>query len=395
MKILFVAPGDSLHTSRWISRIANREIECIFYDMTGIEKMHPMGEVKVLRLEDSVAKKHEAWKNIGALGHILANVKSSNEHYRFLQKVVDQEKPDLIHLHWLFHSVSLAASRISGVPLISTPWGSDLLTPEYKIKANFFDLLKHRYVVRKVVKNSNAFCCDAPHMKESLVEFGASESKIDIIYFGTDTATFSPEQKSDSLWNSLGLRSNTIKVVSNRVLADMYDIETFIRAAKSVLKLNSEIDFIIVGGGPSTEKLKSYARELGIRQNLTFTGRLDDETFASATNSADIYVSTSPTDGGIAASVAEAMSAGVPVLITNFGDNPKWLRGESAGYLFEPGDDISLAQLILRLAADKELRESMGQVGRAVILSENNAQIETTKVINLYKRIIGDFSNYN
>jgi glycosyltransferase involved in cell wall biosynthesis len=175
----------------------------------------------------------------------------------------------------------------------------------------------------------------------------------------------------------------------------MYDIETFIRAAKSVLKLNSEIDFIIVGGGPSTEKLKSYARELGIRQNLTFTGRLDDETFASATNSADIYVSTSPTDGGIAASVAEAMSAGVPVLITNFGDNPKWLRGESAGYLFEPGDDISLAQLILRLAADKELRESMGQVGRAVILSENNAQIETTKVINLYKRIIGDFSNYN
>jgi len=393
MKILFVAPGDSLHTSRWISRIANREIECLFYDMTEIEKMHPMGDVKVFRLKDSLAKAHDSWKSLGTFGHIVANLKTNNEHYRFLEKIVEQEKPDLIHLHWLFHSVSLAASRIKGIPVISTPWGSDLLTPEYKIKANLFDLLKHRYVVRKVVKNSSAFCCDAPHMKNSLVEFGAPESEIDIIYFGTDTSTFSPEHKNADLWNSLGFRPTTIKVISNRVLADMYDIETFIRAAKRVLELNSEIDFVIVGGGPSSEKLKSYALELGISQNISFTGRLDDETFANATSSADIYVSTSPTDGGIAASVAEAMSSGVPVLITSFGDNPKWLRGETAGYLFEPGDDKSLAQLILRLAADKELRDSMGQVGRDVILLDNNAQIETSKVINLYKRIIKNFCN--
>jgi glycosyltransferase involved in cell wall biosynthesis len=230
-------------------------------------------------------------------------------------------------------------------------------------------------------------------MKNSLVKFGASNSAIDIIYFGTDTHIFSPEHKSSSFWNSLGLENTTTKVISNRVLADMYDIETFIRAAKRVLEVNSEIDFVVVGGGPSSEKLKSYALEQGISQNLTFTGRLDDETFAHATRSADIYVSTSPTDGGIAASVAEAMSSGVPVLITNFGDNPHWIKGESAGYLFEPGDDNKLAELILRLAADKDLRDLMGRVGREVIMLENNAQIETTKVINLYKKIIANYRN--
>ena len=167
----------------------------------------------------------------------------------------------------------------------------------------------------------------------------------------------------------------------------MYDIETFIRAAKRVLVVDSNIDFVIAGGGPSSEKLKAYSIEQGLGQKILFTGRLDDETFASATTASDIYVSTSPTDGGIAASVAEAMSSGIPVLITNFGDNASWLKSESAGYLFESGDDEKLSELILKLAKDKGLRNSMGLIGRGIVERENNAEIETLKVISLYRRI--------
>jgi glycosyltransferase involved in cell wall biosynthesis len=115
---------------------------------------------------------------------------------------------------------------------------------------------------------------------------------------------------------------------------------------------------------------------------------LDNEDFATATSSCDIYVSTSPTDGGIAASVAEAMSAAVPVIITNFGDNVAWLKNETAGYLFEPGDEVQLARLIIKLSGNPKLRKTMGSIGRGIILVDNNSLLEIKKVISLYKQTI-------
>jgi glycosyltransferase involved in cell wall biosynthesis len=184
------------------------------------------------------------------------------------------------------------------------------------------------------------------------------------------------------------MNTNKLKVLSNRVLANMYDIETFIRASKIVNDQNPEIDFVIAGGGPQSESLKEYARIYGSQKGIVFTGRLSNEDFASATNSCDIYVSTSPTDGGIAASVAEAMSAAVPVLITDFGDNSAWLRDETAGNLFKIGDEKQLACLITKLASNSELRQSMGRVGRSVIMKDNNSDIEVRKISDLYKRAI-------
>jgi L-malate glycosyltransferase len=391
MKILVVAPGDSLHTARWINRLIRKDVECIFYDMTQKGKMHPMDASKIFRLEDLAPSNYSNWLRFGKLGQVILNLKLTKKHRLYLQRIIEEEKPDLVHLHWLFHSVSLAVSKLKSIPIISTPWGSDLLTPEYKVKSNFFDKLKHRYVVTKVVRNSNAFCCDAPHMKDSLIKLGANAIDVDIIYFGTDINVFSPSLRNESFWDSFGLASETVKIISNRVLADMYDIETFIRAAKRVLVVDSNVDFVIAGGGPSSEKLKAFSIEQGLEQKILFTGRLDDETFASATRSSDIYVSTSPTDGGIAASVAEAMSSGVPVLITNFGDNPGWLKSESAGYLFDSGDDEKLSELILKLTKDEGLRNSMGLIGRGIVERENNAEIETLKVISLYKRMAAQF----
>jgi glycosyltransferase involved in cell wall biosynthesis len=389
MKILFVAPGDSLHTSRWIERVQNEGIECVFFDMTDESLMHPLKTSKVFRLLNQDESKFGRILNfLGPVGSIILNLFLVRRYYFALKKVVESEKPDLIHLHWLFHAASIAASFVKTVPVISTPWGSDLLTPEYKVDSRVIDRIKHKFVITQVIRNTDAFCCDAPHMKNLLVNFGARESKVEIIYFGTDVNTFSPENRSLTFWNEFNLSQNTLKVLSNRVLANMYDIETLIRASKIVSAENLEIDFIVAGGGPQADTLKQYAIENGTSSGITFTGRLDNEDFATATSSCDIYVSTSPTDGGIAASVAEAMSAAVPVIITNFGDNVAWLKNETAGYLFEPGDEVQLARLIIKLSGNPKLRKTMGSIGRGIILVDNNSLLEIKKVISLYKQTI-------
>lgn len=390
MKVLFIAPGDSLHTSRWIERVAREGVECIFFDMTEESLMHPIALNKIYRLSAQRNSNYidKVLKFLGPVGWAIHNIRQVLQNYLEIRKIIKSEKPDLIHLHWLFHSASLATSFISDVPIISTPWGSDLLTPEYKIKANKLDKLKHHYVVRRVVRKSYAFCCDAPHMREKLAEFGADAKRVQIIYFGTDINIFNPENRDSKFWITFGLEENNLKILSNRVLADMYDIETFIRASKLVNNVNPDVDFIIAGGGPQTEKLKAYAVSSGSSKGITFTGRLNDDDFAMATNSCDIYVSTSPTDGGIAASVAEAMSAAVPVIITDFGDNQSWLNNQTAGYIFPIGDSEKLAELILNLISSTAQRKSMGVIGRSIISRDNNSALEIVKIMKLYENVV-------
>jgi glycosyltransferase involved in cell wall biosynthesis len=104
--------------------------------------------------------------------------------------------------------------------------------------------------------------------------------------------------------------------------------------------------------------------------------------------SCDIYVSTSKSDGGLAASTAEAMASGLPVLISDFGENSDWLRKESAGYVFAIGDFETLAKQIIKLSSNKEMRMSMGIAGKRIIEKDNNSRIEWIKVNNLYTSLI-------
>ena len=306
---------------------------------------------------------------------------------KLLKRVILEESPDLINLHWLFHPVANGVAIGSKIPIVSTPWGSDLLVPEYQGRGtkSLFRLF-HRFAVKNVIRNSEFFCCDAPHMKDSLIDMGASESQIEIIYFGTDVEFFSPKLRDTDFKHRLGFPDSSVLVLSNRQLAEVYDIPTLFYAFSKAFRLDVNLRLVIAGGGPLREFLENLAIDLSIEKYVQFTGRLSDADFAIATASADIYVSTSPTDGGIASSVAEAMACEVPVIITRFGDNEKWVKEETAGLLFDSGDVEELIECLIKLASNPELRREVGKRARKIILIENNSEIEFLKIIDLYEK---------
>ena len=84
MKILFIAPGDSLHTSRWIERVKARGIDCIYYDMTSEDLMHPLSVSGIYRLKaDSIGKHAQAlFKKFGPFGKILESILLTLSHYK-------------------------------------------------------------------------------------------------------------------------------------------------------------------------------------------------------------------------------------------------------------------------------------------------------------------------
>lgn len=389
MKVLFVAPTDSLHTVRWIERVQSTGVQCILFDMTSKETQHPINVDGIYRTRDDnfLASIAKFLDRFGAIGAFFSSFVKTVNDYQSLKAVISEHNPDLINVHWLYHHVALAASFIKTIPMVATPWGSDLLTPEYRGLKHALDRIRNRLVVSRVVRSANELCCDATHMKSLLVEFGAKANSVNIIYFGTNTEDFSPIKRDRRYWSKFEIEDDACIVLSNRVLADMYDIETLLAAAVLLKDSNPKLRFVIAGSGPSESKLKSEASALGIEHITCFTGRLGNEDFIKAVASCDIYVSTSPTDGGIAASVAEAMSCAVPVIMTNFGDNGSWLRGQTAGLLFESGDSHQLADHITTLEKNPKLREQMGVVGRSIILTDNNSELETQKIIDLYRRV--------
>lgn len=395
MKVLIVAPADSLHAVRWIERLEKNGIECILYDMTPKERQQHLEITNIYRsrtrgILPSICKMLD---KLGIFGSLFSRSIKVFIDYRSIKIVIKKHKPDLINIHWLYHHAAIAATFFGKIPKVATPWGSDLLVPEYQSPGHSMDRMLHRLLVGRVVRSADASCCDAVHMKSALIDFGAKESSVELIYFGTDTHIFSPQIRSALFRSQFGIQEDDCVVLSNRQLAAVYDIETLLRAVATIKDRSLNLKLVIVGGGPEENNLKSKVEELDIGELTKFTGRLNDEDFAVATASCDIYVSTSPTDGGIAASVAEAMSCEVPVIITDFGDNAYWLRDQTAGLLFESGDYLKLANQIRFLATNPGIRSEMGKIGRSIILTENNSELETEKIIELYRSVISSHKN--
>jgi glycosyltransferase involved in cell wall biosynthesis len=92
---------------------------------------------------------------------------------------------------------------------------------------------------------------------------------------------------------------------------------------------------------------------------------------ASLLRSADLYVSTSPLDAGLAASTSEAMASGLPIIHPNTADNQFW-SDNTSGRLFEVGNVHSLSSAIIELLECSYEWKEMGKRNRTRIVNDNN-----------------------
>jgi glycosyltransferase involved in cell wall biosynthesis len=392
VKVLFIAPGNSVHTARWILQCQSRGIRAFLYstsDFSQVSSNHDLTLVNAVvssENEDTVLSRN-------LFKHITSN--KLNEMFKILRhlseirRAVKNYNIDLVHIHWLFHSAAFAATFLPGLKIVATPWGSDV---QWSLKGSNYSTRQRfirKVMVSRVIRRSARFSCDAIHLKNRLVSLGASPEDVEIIYFGVDVNVFAKKNFSEEYRSSIGLKPDDLMVLSNRGLEPVYDVETFIRAAAISVQRDSRLMFCVASSGSQREALENLVDELGISERVKFLGRLTNEEFPVVTASADIYVSTSTSDGGLAASVAEAMASAVPVLNTDFGENSMWLEGSSAGYTFPVGDHFKLADLILELASDSLKRSTLGEKGRSIILNKNNSILESKKIFDLYQTTTG------
>ncbi len=360
--IAYLADASSVHTQRWVAYFVQRGYRAHVFSFLPGE----IPGAQVHRFDAGPVR--AAGGNWRYLLHLPA-----------LRRHLGRLRPSLVHAHYLTSYGFLGA--LSGYrPFVLTVWGSDVLISPQKSR-----LIK--WLTGYVLKRADLITCDAEHLVDRMVELGADREKIRVIYFGTDTQTFTPQCRQPGFGEELQLGSDSLLVISLRRLDPVYDVGTLIRAIPRVLDQVPNARFLIAGDGEQREELQQLAASLGVGDSVRFVGLLSSEQLPRYLASADVYVSTALSDGGLAASTAEAMACGLPVVITRFGDNEKWVTDGVGGFVIPPGEPGILAERLIYLLKNQEVRRRFGQVNRRTIEEKNNYHKEMAQVDRLYQEV--------
>lgn len=126
-----------------------------------------------------------------------------------------------------------------------------------------------------------------------------------------------------------------------------------------------EIEVVICGEGGDRSRLTELAREMGV-SSLSLSGYCaDPRQFLAGLH---LYVQPSKSEGFCVAA-HEAMQAGVPVIASTVGELARSVESGETGLLVPPGDPAALADAIQLCVSKPERLKTMGEAGRARLLS--------------------------
>jgi glycosyltransferase involved in cell wall biosynthesis len=364
MRICCVGDGGSIHTQRWVNYFARKSHEVHLICWTLLP-----GYDENIHTHSLTRLPPRKWtRYVSALLWIFQT-------WRLIKKI----KPDVVDGHFITSYGFLAAcSRFH--PLVVSAWGSDVLVLP---KRNFL----FKAITKYALERADVVTCDAEHLKTALMELGTEPQKISVVYFGTDTDKFKPAQRNRGLEQALGIVDSPT-VISLRSLEPIYDIDVLINAIPLVLKEVPEARFIIGGRGSQEAELKELARSLGVLESIKFVGFIRNEEIPQYLTSSDVYVSTSSSDAGLSAATAEAMACELPVVVTDFGDNRRWVKDGENGFVVPLRDPRALAERIIYLLKNEDARMEFGRKNREIIKEKNDYSKEMEKTERIYEEAI-------
>lgn len=119
------------------------------------------------------------------------------------------------------------------------------------------------------------------------------------------------------------------------------------------------ITIAVVGAGPEKEPLTTMAADLDVLDQITWLGALDPAGVAETLDRSRCFLSPSLEPEAFACVNIEAMARGSLIITTNLGGTRDYIRAEENALTCEPGSEESLAEVIVRVLDDRDLRSRL------------------------------------
>jgi glycosyltransferase involved in cell wall biosynthesis len=128
--------------------------------------------------------------------------------------------------------------------------------------------------------------------------------------------------------------------------------------------------------------------ELALKESCQLVGDVRGETKTRLLDEASLFVLPSYQEG-LPIAVLEAMAAGLPVITTPVGGLPEVIKDGYNGFLVPPGAVAVLAEKLALLAANPDLRETMGRRNLEIAQKELDVKPYVNRLVTLYESLAG------
>ncbi len=353
MKICYLANAASIHTRRWARYFESKgnRVAVVSFEPGTIKA------VPVHRIPKKVSQRHL---------NILLNLPK-------IRRIVQSIDPDILHAHYVT-SYGLAGVMAACHPLVMSAWGSDVLVmPEESII--------YRQLVRYSMQKADLVTSIADHMTDLILQrCYTMPDKVVTFPFGVDTDVFNLKGRTSA-------NHDKCIVVSNRRLDTGLDVDVFIRSIPKVLDRHPEASFIVAGDGPLRPELELLSKSLRLFPAVKFIGSVEHDQMPLLLKEADIFVSTSRTDGNNI-SLNEAMACGSFPIATNIDANRNWIENGSNGLLFPCRDVSALSHNLIEAIEKPDWRESVVDQNWDIIQRRASWNKEMQKMERIYQDLL-------
>ncbi len=242
------------------------------------------------------------------------------------------------------------------------------------------------FVLKKALGFSDRIIAVTPGIKVNLENgYNIPGKKIVVVSNGANTSLFRPLEQGNCR-RELGLDPEISYVCFVGNLAPWQGIEYLVKAAPSILSRFPQCRFLIVGDGVMKNELLKLSRELGVDDKFIFTGVVAYDRVPIYINASDVcaapfILARNAKIGLSPLKLYEYMACGKPVVASDISGVSDALEASKGGISVLPENPGALAEAILKLLENSELRNQLGSKGLSYV-TENYSWYSVAKQVD-------------
>jgi len=278
-----------------------------------------------------------------------------------IKKILEDEKINILHVIMPFPASiqAISAAKQLGIKVVAHShtqpenifYHVPKIAGKEKLNHYFYKYLLWIYKKAEIVICPSKFA-------EKLLKRQDPDINTTIISNGVDISKFKKLSPKGFL-KKYNLDEKDIRLLFIGRLHPEKNVKVLIESLPYVSKKFDKFHLNIVGVGHQREYLEKLAEELGVKDKITFFGKLSEKDLIASYNACDIFVlpSIAELEGMV---VLEAMACGKPIIIADSSESASPDFVDKNGFTFQPHSPKDLSDKILILLKDNKMRKKMG-----------------------------------
>lgn len=228
-------------------------------------------------------------------------------------------------------------------------------------------------------------------VRQAAAELGVPAERFAVAPYGVDRR-FRPGPRPEALAARYGLGGRPVALFVGGLKARK-NLFFLLDVWAEVARERPEARLLVVGSGPLLPRLTAHAAARGLADAVVFTGYVPEAEKPDHYRLADLLLFPSAMEG-FGLTVAEAMSSGLPVVVSNRGSLPELAVDGEGGFLVDPADRPGFARRTLALLGDPWLRRKLGAANSARVERHYRWEHCAAATERIYQEVVDEWQRH-